>query len=84
MSSPTKFAIVKNDEPARIKLKAFRNKNNGTTDVDIEYDDEFIADLKRSLNKAEISNQELGQYVQELLEKATNGIDGYRIEVETS
>jgi hypothetical protein len=82
MSKVVKFAIVKGDEISRVRLKSFRNKNDGTTDVDIEYDDEFLATIKAELKKTDVTNAELSAYVGKLLDKATNGIDGYRIEVE--
>ncbi len=82
MSKLTRIAIVKNNEPTRIVLKSFRNQGDGTTNVDIEYDDVFLAEAKKILNKDTLSNTDLSNYVNGILDKATNGIDGYRVERE--
>ncbi len=75
-------SIARNSEPAHITLKNFRGKNDGMNNVDIEYDEVFLEMCKLELNKKELTVEDLSFYVTGLIDKATNGIDGYRIDVE--
>lgn len=76
------FSISKNDEPTRLRLKNFRNKTGGNTDVDIEYDEVFLEACKADLGKSDVTNEDLSSYISLLIEKATMSIDGYKLEVE--
>lgn len=73
------FIISKGSEPASLRIKNFRNKGDGTTDVDIQYDDEFLEHVKADLKKKEVSNADLSTYINTLVNKAVNGIEGYKI-----
>lgn len=76
------FSISRNDEPTRLRLKNFRNKGNATTDVDIEYDEVFLEAAKKDLNKTDVTPADLSEYISGLIEKATMGQDGYKMEIE--
>ncbi len=76
------FSISRNDEPTRLHLKNFRGKAGGTTDVDIQYDEVFLSAAQQELKKKELSNQEIAGYVSAIIEKAINGIDGYKMLIE--
>lgn len=76
------FSISRNNQPTCLRLKNFRGKGNGTTDVDIEYDEVFLETAKKALKKTELSKGDLSNYIAGLIEKATMGIDGYAMEIE--
>lgn len=78
------FTISKNDEPIRLTLSNFRSKQDGTSDVDIMYDDVFLKACKADLNKEDLTPADLGGYIAELIEKATHGLEGYKMEIEES
>ncbi len=82
MKEKTKISIIKNGEPIGLWLTDFRKKNSETTDVDVSYDDEFMEGVKKSINKSQVTNPELGSYVEDLVSKASMGIDGYSIKIE--
>lgn len=76
------FSISKNDEPTRLHLKNFRNKPGGSTDVDIQYDEVFLAAAQAELGKKELSSNDISQYVSTIIDKAIHGIDGYKMVIE--
>ncbi len=65
-----------------MRLRNFRDKSNGTTDVDIQYDEVFLESAKQHFKKKELAKGDMAVYIDAIIQKATNGIDGYKMEIE--
>jgi hypothetical protein len=76
------FTISRNDEPPLLRLKNFRNKGNGETQTDIQYDDILVDKVKKALKVDTVTTEHLSTYVNDLIEKSTNGIDGWKMLIE--
>jgi len=76
------FIISKKDNVPLVRLKNFRVKTDGTSDCDIQYDDVFLEMVKSKYKAEEVSKGQLSEYVNTLVEKATSGIEGYKMVIE--
>jgi len=65
-----------------VVIKSLKDKQDGTTDACIEYSEEVLAELQKSTGKKRITKEELSKYVESLIEKATNGTDGYILSIQ--
>ena len=75
------FSIHKNKKDTSLRLKAFRNQGD-TTDVDIEYSEDFSEAAAASMNKEELSREEFSEYIADIIEKSIHGRDGYEMVTE--
>ena len=62
-----------------IKIVGMKTKSDGNFDVDFEVSDDFLELIKLDKNKEEISKEELGLYVKNLISRAVNNEDGYSV-----
>lgn len=62
-----------------IKILALENKPDGKLNVEFEVCDEFIDYAKFELGVDSLSQEELGNYVNELISKAVEKKDGYEL-----
>tara|TARA_B100001093_G_scaffold413279_1_gene403127 strand:+ start:301 stop:564 length:264 start_codon:yes stop_codon:yes gene_type:complete len=76
MEESTEFPLPK------IKIIGMKKKSDGNLDVDFEVSDDFLELVKLDKNKEEISKEELGDYVRDILSKASSEQDGWSIKKE--
>lgn len=76
------FSVYKDNQDTSLRLKAFRNKGE-TTDVDIEYSEEFLENAAEEVGKDELSREEFSEYIAEIIEKSIHGRDGYEMKTES-
>ena len=50
-------------------------------DVDIEYQEDWVDVVKRDLNKKKVTKKDIGKHFINLLTKAAQEVDGYKLEV---
>jgi len=65
-----------------IKIVGMKTKSDGNFDVDFEVSDDFLELIKLDKNKEEISKEELGLYVKNILSKASLEQDGWSFKKE--
>ena len=61
----------------KIKIIGMKKKSDGNLDVDFEVSDDFLELIRLDKNKEEISKEELGDYVKDILSKASLEQDGW-------
>lgn len=61
----------------KIKILGMKESLSGELDVDFEVTDDFIDMIKLDKNKEVISKEELGEYVKDILSKASLEQDGW-------
>ena len=62
-----------------IKIIGLDKKQNGELNVEFEVCDNFLDYAQFELGLEELSQEQLGVYVKELIEKAVNEEDGYSV-----
>ena len=65
-----------------IKIIGMKTKSDGNFDVDFEVSDDFLELIKLDKNKEEVSKEELGLYVKDILSKASLEQDGWSFKKE--
>lgn len=68
------------NELPKIKILGMETDSNGKTNVEFEVCDEFIDYAKFELQKEELTQEEVGEYVSNLIHKCLNEEDGYSIQ----
>tara|TARA_B100002019_G_scaffold37260_1_gene31146 strand:- start:37 stop:297 length:261 start_codon:yes stop_codon:yes gene_type:complete len=68
------------DNLPKIKILGMEKDINGKLNVEFEVCDEFLDYAKFELQKEELSQDELGDYVSNLIHKCLNEEDGYSIQ----
>jgi hypothetical protein len=63
----------------KIKILGIEEKEDGELNVDFEVCDEFLEYAQFELGVDELSQDQLGAYVKDLLQKSINKEDGYEI-----
>lgn len=67
------------DNLPKITILGMEKDSDGKTNVEFEVCDEFIDYAKFELQKEELTSEELGAYVSEIIHKSLNKEDGYDI-----
>ena len=65
-----------------IKIIGMKTKSDGELDIDFEVCDEFLEMMRLDKNKEDITREELGDYVKDMISKASSGQDGWSIKKE--
>ena len=68
------------NELPKIKILGMETDSNGKTNVEFEVCDDFIDYAKFELQKEELTREELGNYVSNLIHKCLSEEDGYSIQ----
>ena len=63
----------------KIKILGIDEKDDGDLNVEFEVCDEFLDYAQFELGVEELSQEQLGEYVKELIQKSINKEDGYEI-----
>ena len=72
----------KNEPPIpSLQIQAIRENKDGSMDVDIEYQEDWVDVVKRDLNKKKVTKKDIGKHFINLLTKAAQEVDGYKLEV---